>query len=227
MSLAKGAAGAVDASKIGKGGKAADRASSVLTEPNVPNEPNEPNEPTVPTWVFGYGSLMWRPGFSPLAAWPAVLQGWHRAFCRYSFRHRGTPQQPGLVMGLREGGHCRGRVLRVAPAELGAVLAELDAREGDGYGRHALPLQAESPTGVQTVTAWTYLPRQEHPSYFGELPQERLLHLLRTGQGESGTTLDYLRNLLLELSHLGVREPAWDLLLAEASQPDVWQAKTR
>src|SRR2546429_8369591 len=80
-------------------------------------------------WVFGYGSLMWRPGFEFIERAPARLIGEHRALCVYSFVHRGTPERPGLVLGLDRGGTCRGMAFRVAAAEPAATLAYLRARE--------------------------------------------------------------------------------------------------
>src|ERR1700728_4227485 len=80
-------------------------------------------------WVFGYGSLMWRPGFDFVERVPARLVGLHRALCVYSFVHRGTPEQPGLVLGLDRGGACRGVAFRVAEKHRAATVAYLRARE--------------------------------------------------------------------------------------------------
>ena len=76
-----------------------------------------------PLWVFAYGSLMWDPGFAYVHCAPAVLKGYRRAFCVLSMSHRGTPERPGLVLGLAPGGTCRGVVYRVAPEQEAEVKA--------------------------------------------------------------------------------------------------------
>ena len=166
------------------------------------------------TWIFGYGSLMWRPGFDHLERRPALLAGYHRAFCRYSHRHRGTPERPGLVMGLREdaegSGTCIGVAFRVDPAREAAILAVLDGREGDGYLRLRQPVRLldGDPEGpAPSVPAWVYVPNPAHPSYFGQASREAIVTLVRQGRGESGTALDYMRELVRQLDALGVKEP--------------------
>lgn len=172
------------------------------------------------TWFFGYGSLIWRPGFPHRARYPAHLDGFHRAFCRYSLRHRGTPEAPGLVVGLRAGRSCLGVAYGVAAAELPGTLAYLDEREGPGYLRRRVPVTLRSTTGTTQVQAWTYIPNPDHPSYFGEQDPERLVRLVATGHGESGTALDYLRELMGELHALGADEPALAAILAAAERLD-------
>ena len=80
-------------------------------------------------WVFGYGSLIWRPGFDFLERVPARLIGAHRALCVFSHVHRGTPGRPGLVLGLDFGGACRGVAYRVAAKKRADTIAYLRARE--------------------------------------------------------------------------------------------------
>lgn len=157
-------------------------------------------------WVFGYGSLIWNPGFAWSERHPALLQGYHRAFCRYSFRHRGTPQAPGLVIGLREGGECLGMAYRIAPGAYAEAMAYLDGREGDGYHRTAQTVTLHAPDGPRPETAWTYIPNTAHPSYFGQQDSARIATLVAHGVGESGTALDYLRALVEHLRPLGVEE---------------------
>ncbi len=173
-----------------------------------------------PVWVFGYGSLIWRPGFAHLRRLPARLDGWHRAFCRYSFHHRGTPERPGLVIGLREGGSCVGMVYAVAPEEEAAALDYLDTREGAGYRREKVtvhPLDnGAAVNGGAPLSAWTYIPNPGHPSYFGREDHARLVELVAQGSGRSGTALDYLRDLIAHLEDMGVEEPALAAVLAEA-----------
>jgi len=176
-----------------------------------------------PVWIFGYGSLIWRPGFPFRERVPALLSGYHRAFCRYSFRHRGTPARPGLVVGLREGGRCLGIAYGVAPAEESAVLAYLDEREGAGYLRRRFAValrEQDAPPGRQPrpAEAWSYLPDPAHPSYFGELDSARAAELVATGRGESGTALDYLEALLAHLERMGAEEPVLSAVLAAAAR---------
>ncbi len=180
-----------------------------------------PAQVPAPSWVFGYGSLIWRPDFPSLARRPAVLTGYHRAFCRYSLHHRGTPERPGLVIGLREGGRCVGMAYAVAAADEAAALAYLDEREGAGYLRRRLsvtllrtngaetpaPLEAAHADNGGTVPAWVYLPNPAHPSFFGAQDPQRLVELVAQGRGASGTALDYLRELVAHLAELGVSEP--------------------
>jgi cation transport protein ChaC len=169
------------------------------------------------TWFFGYGSLIWRPDFPFQARRPALLDGFQRAFCRYSHRHRGTPERPGLVIGLRAGGSCVGMAYAVAPAHLAETLAYLDDREGAGYLRRRHSVRLLDGAG-ETVPAWTYLPNPAHPSYFGVQDPARLVELVATGRGESGTALDYLRDLIAHLAELGIREPALAEVLVAAEQ---------
>lgn len=170
------------------------------------------------TWVFGYGSLMWRPGFPFRERLRATLNGYTRAFCRLSFRHRGTPSAPGMVVGLAPGGQCRGVAYAIAPEDASAVLAYLDEREGTGYGRHAMPLALGNGEASREVTAWVYLPAPSHPTYAPGLPEARIVELIAAGVGESGTARDYLRELIAELTRLEVDDPALRAILEQVER---------
>ena len=158
------------------------------------------------TWVFGYGSLMWRPGFEFEEQCPALLSGFHRAFSRLSTRHRGTPEKPGMVVALEPGGNCRGMAYRVAPSLFAGTLAYLDDREGEGYHRHEASVELNCAHGTTSVQAVTYLPVLEHHTHAPNLPEEKKVALIATGQGISGSSYDYLESLAAELKRLEIQE---------------------
>lgn len=169
-------------------------------------------------WVFAYGSLMWRPAFPYARQHPARLPGYRRAFCRLSFRHRGTPESPGMVLGLSPGAGCHGVAYGVGPRHRAAVLAYLDEREGPGYRRVCLPIELKNGAGMETGKAWAYLPEPSHPTHAPNLPEERMVELVATGVGKSGTARDYLRELMTQLDRLGVEEPGLREMLAKVER---------
>ena len=157
-------------------------------------------------WVFGYGSLMWRPGFAFLERRRARVHGYHRAFCVLSHWHRGTPERPGLVLGLAPGGSCRGIAFRVAAANAAETVAYLDGRElvTDVYRRHWTTAR----TARGAVTALAYVPRSRgHRQFADKLPPARAAELLARGVGRSGPGWLYLENTVAELLREGIRDP--------------------
>jgi cation transport protein ChaC len=158
-------------------------------------------------WVFGYGSLMWRPGFPYLEAVHARLIGYRRCFCIYSIHHRGTPSRPGMVLGLDRGGSCEGVAFRVAPDMADATLGYLREREQvTGVYREAhLPVTLMKPARLE-VMAVAYLVERAHPSYAGALPLSIQARLIRGARGASGVNLDYVVNTVNHLVQLGIRE---------------------
>ena len=129
-------------------------------------------------WVFGYGSLMWRPGFPYLEAVHARLIGYRRCFCIYSIHHRGTPSRPGMVLGLDRGGSCEG-VFRVAPDMADATRAFAREQRVTGVYREAhLPVTLMKPERPE-VMAVAYLVERAHPSYAGALPLSIQARLIR------------------------------------------------
>jgi len=170
-------------------------------------------------WVFGYGSLMWRPGFDVLERVHARLVGLHRALCVFSFVHRGTPERPGLVLGLDRGGMCRGIAYRVAASKRARTIAYLREREQvtSVYLERIRRIELEDGTRRQ-VQALCYTVDRGHVQYAGELSLAKRLHYVRQGHGRSGANRDYVIETVRALENLGYRES--DLhLLAERLDP--------
>lgn len=170
------------------------------------------------TWVFGYGSLMWRPGFPYLEKHPATLRDYHRAFCRYSIRHRGTPERPGMVVGLLPGGVTRGYAILPDPDNLPFILDYLDEREGSGYHRARHPLEIDKPSGTVTEEGWIYVPDESHSTCVTDLPRERMVELIATGRGISGTAHEYLVDLIRQLDDLDIEDPELNAMLREVER---------
>lgn len=168
-------------------------------------------------WVFGYGSLMWQPGFQPAERRRARLTGFHRDFCIYSAYYRGTPRRPGLVLGLDHGGVCDGVLLRVPRSQASEVLAYLRRRElmYGVYREVHLPVVCEDRPGEATM-ALTYVAERAHPSYAGGLTLNAQARIIRGAAGAGGPNLDYLANTVRELGRLGLHERRLGRLLAVA-----------
>jgi glutathione-specific gamma-glutamylcyclotransferase len=156
---------------------------------------------------------MWDPGFEYVRAVPALLRGYHRSFCVYSHRYRGTPEEPGLVLGLDRGGACRGMAFLVGEASVHEVLANLWARE---MNRQVyLPRMVRVEVRRHKVAALTFLADRSHTAYAGRLPIEEIARRIANGRGARGANLDYLANTLAHLDGLGIREQRLhELLLA-------------
>jgi cation transport protein ChaC len=157
-------------------------------------------------WVFGYGSLIWRPGFAFEESVAARLHGYHRSLCVFSHVHRGTPERPGLVLGLDRGGVCRGLAFRVAAAHAAETIAYLRARE------QATAVYLERHLAVRLddgrrVKALVYVADRKHLQYAGRLPPERIFELVRDGRGGSGENPDYVLRTHEHLRRMGVFDP--------------------
>ncbi len=167
-------------------------------------------------WVFGYGSLMWRPGFAFEERAPALLRGLHRALCIYSHIHRGTPEKPGLVLGLDRGGACRGVAFRVAAARRAETIAYLRGRE------QVTMVYRESVRKVRlldrpetAIDAITYVVDRRHGQYSGLLTREEQLALVRRGEGQSGANRDYVLNTMAHLEEMGIHDARLAWIAAE------------
>src|ERR1700742_4855586 len=158
-------------------------------------------------WVFGYGSLIWRPGFEYIEKIPARLIGEHRALCVYSFDHRGTPEKPGLVLGLDRGGACRGVAFRVAPQLRAATVDYLRAREQTTHVyREVLRSVWLDNEARQRVSALTYVADRGHVQYAGRLPLTEQLRIVRQGHGRSGNNRDYVLATVKAIEAEGFRD---------------------
>ena len=157
-------------------------------------------------WVFGYGSLMWSPGFRPSAKSAALVRGYHRALCILSNRYRGTPEKPGLVMGLCRGGSCWGMALRVPAARVRRVLSALWKREmlNKVYKPTLIPVLIAP---GRRIRALAFVADTAHRQFVRELDLHGRARLVAQGIGQRGRCVDYIRNTLEHMLELGVNDP--------------------
>lgn len=157
-------------------------------------------------WIFGYGSLMWDPGFRHAEAHPAVVHGYHRRFCVYSYTYRGTRTRPGLVLGLDRGGACKGIVYKVPRRHARATLAYLWKRELDGGVYRFRKLRAR--LARRAVEAFSCVVDRADPGYAAELSIEETARLICQGVGRRGLCVHYLENTVRHIEALGLADGA-------------------
>lgn len=156
-------------------------------------------------WVFGYGSLIWNPGFAHVSAQQGLLRGAHRSLSIVSHHHRGTVERPGLVFGLTRGGSCRGMVFEVAHKEWPAVFAYLQQREQVTAVYRDVMRPVRLADG-RTVSALAFLVDENHEQFAGRLELDQQLAMVRAGVGLSGRNVDYVLNTARHLTELGIRD---------------------
>jgi len=170
-------------------------------------------------WVFGYGSLIWDPGFPVAERQVARLDGWHRSFCMRSIHHRGTPQAMGLVLALDrlEGGRCQGVAFRVVAGAEAATLANLREREliSSAYLEEYLPVTLQD---GRPVEALTYVIDQQHVQYCGGLTLQDQAGIIATATGGRGSNRDYLFATARHLAELGIADPDLDWLATRVAE---------
>ncbi|MCO5064746.1 MAG: gamma-glutamylcyclotransferase [Rhizobiaceae bacterium] len=156
-------------------------------------------------WVFGYGSLIWNPGFAHVETSRARLSGYRRALCVKSWVHRGTRERPGLVLGLDRGGSCVGLAFRVPGDLQGEVMTYLRARElvTNVYLERLLPVRLADGRQVRAVT---YVADPRHEQYAGRIDEAHAAEIVRTAQGQSGANPDYVRSTIEHLHALGISD---------------------
>ncbi|MGD8575029.1 MAG: gamma-glutamylcyclotransferase [Gammaproteobacteria bacterium] len=157
-------------------------------------------------WLFGYGSLIWRPDFVWVEACPGVIRGWARRFWQASVDHRGVPHYPGRVVTLvpDPGAECPGMGYRINADRREEILVALDYRERGGYARHKVSLALDD---GRTVEALVYLANSENPCYAGAAPAASIASRIARARGASGTNRDYFLKLVAFLQARGVIEP--------------------
>lgn len=163
-------------------------------------------------WVFGYGSLIFRPGFPFVSRRVGYVRGLARRFYQGSTDHRGTPDAPGRVVTLvpRSRGRCGGVAYQIDVARAERVLAELDHREKGGYRRLEVqfhPEPAHHPTEAALRGVLVYLAAPDNPNYLGPASLEEIARQIQRSRGPSGHNRDYLLQLARSLRRLGLHDP--------------------
>ncbi len=170
-----------------------------------------------PLWVFGYGSLIWNPGFTPSERRVVTLSGYRRALCVWAVHYRGNETYPGLVFGLDPGQwSCQGQVLRVAQADREAVLGYLWDREMIGGVYRPALLPCHGPDGE--VLALTFVCNTEHERYAGALSENRITEVVATAQGRCGSNREYVDSTWQSLADLRVSDPELDAIVMRLRQ---------
>lgn len=170
-------------------------------------------------WVFGYGSLLWNPGFAVARSEVATLHGYARSFCMSSIHHRGSEEKPGLVLALDEveGAHCQGLALAVKAGEEDQTLAYLRERELISSAYLERDLSVELTSG-ETVTAVTYVIDPHHVQYCGGMALEQQAQIIATAVGGRGPNTEYLYNTAEHLAEIGLGDAELEWLMQRVRQ---------
>jgi glutathione-specific gamma-glutamylcyclotransferase len=161
-------------------------------------------------WVFGYGSLIWNPAFAYIENRIGRVYGWHRRFCLWTVTSRGTPEQPGLTLGLDRGGSCRGMAFRLSAAEARHELGIIWRREMLGGAYHPHWVTVRTAGGPKAAIAFTI--DRNHPRYTGPLEAETIAQIIAKASGWLGPCSDYIVKTATSLTALGIHDRALDIL---------------
>jgi glutathione-specific gamma-glutamylcyclotransferase len=157
-------------------------------------------------WIFAYGSLVWNPAIRFEESRVADIQGWHRAFCLSTPVGRGTPQQPGLVLGLERGGACRGVAYRIAERAIASELSILWSREMLMGGYKPIWVDLIGEDGKKFGVATSFAIDANHEQYAGDLPHDEKIRRLSIARGSWGSSADYLFRTIQALRKHGIRD---------------------
>ena len=167
-------------------------------------------------WIFGYGSLIWKPEFDYAERRHAKVHGWHRALKMWSRINRGSPECPGLVLGMLSGGSCRGMVFRIHKSQARPIMANLWQREMITGVYDPRWLTCHTPQGPVNALAFTL--SRKSPNHTGELPDDEYRRIFAQACGRYGTTSDYVQATFDELRRHGIHDRALARLLALAKK---------
>lgn len=167
-------------------------------------------------WVFGYGSLMWNPGFEYIDSSRATLHGYHRRLCLWSVNYRGTTQQPGLVLGLARGGSCRGYAYQIAERHKQSAVAYLCEREliTSAYDARLCRLRLHD---GRKVCSLAFVCRTEHPHFVPKLAFEDTVNVVKAARGKRGWNRDYVVNTVHRMNQMNIRNTALHRVAAHLS----------
>ncbi len=172
-------------------------------------------------WLFAYGSLIWNPALTFQERRIGRIHGWHRAFCLSTIAGRGTPEQPGLVLGLDRGGACTGAAFRVAEADVATELPLLWQREMLSGSYAPRWVGVRGPDGARFADAIAFTIRRDGPYYTAPMDRTALVARLATAAGALGSCADYLLRTRDGLRSLGIRDRWVERLAAEVESASV------
>jgi glutathione-specific gamma-glutamylcyclotransferase len=168
-------------------------------------------------WVFGYGSLIWKPEFDYDAREPARIHGYHRRLCLRSVLYRGTHECPGIVAGLDRGGSCFGLAYRINAADVPTVFRQLWEREMFLGSYRPTWVHGQLRSGAR-AEALAFVVRRDTGNYCGDLAEDEIIEILVSACGVRGTSLDYLQRTVAALRDAGLRDVHLERLAERAAR---------
>jgi len=172
-------------------------------------------------WVFGYGSLMWNPDFKFSEKITGVVSAYHRRLCLKSIVYRGTPDYPGLVFGLDQGGSCQGMAFRIAPEHYETELQIVWEREM--FAETYIPTWVKVQTKQQSLSAITFVINSDHEHYVPDIALEEVAERVVRAEGKCGSCHDYVRKTVKCMHNLGLRDPFLEQLLTLIEYPTIYE----
>ncbi|MCY4312861.1 MAG: gamma-glutamylcyclotransferase, partial [Gammaproteobacteria bacterium] len=169
------------------------------------NNPFAISLPSSNLWVFGYGSLMWKPGFRYLDSGPARLYGFSRRLCLWSIHYRGTPERPGLVVGLIPGGSCHGMAFQIDGSCREETLQYLHDREMTNYAYRPIVKSVYLEKGAK-AEALAFVSRKDHKQFASLNSDNDIIDIIKGAEGPMGTNADYIINTVTHLKEIGIHD---------------------